>query len=89
VYGGLFADEGFSVPCDQPGLVGMANHGESHTNGSQFFITQTALPSWDSKYVVFGRVIEGMRTLKVIDQMQTENDRPVNELVISECGMTK
>lgn len=87
VYGGLFADEGFSVPCDQPGLVGMANHGESHTNGSQFFITQTALPSWDSKYVVFGRVIEGMRTLKVVDQMQTENDRPINELVISDCGM--
>jgi len=87
VYGGLFADEGFSVPHDQAGLVGMANHGEAHTNGSQFFITQAALPSWDSKYVVFGRVIEGMRTLKLIDQMETANDRPVNELTISECGM--
>jgi len=88
VYGGLFADECFTIPHDQPGLVGMANHGEPHTNGSQFYITVAdALPAWDSKYVVFGRIIEGMRTVKLISQMQTKNDRPVNPILISDCGM--
>lgn len=44
----------------------MCNHGEPHTNGSQFYIqVAESLAAWDSKYVVFGRVIEGMRTIKV------------------------
>jgi len=67
---------------------GMANHGASHTNGSQFYITLgDSMGSWDGKYVVFGRVIEGMRTMKQISNMETNNDRPVNDIIISDCGM--
>merc|ERR1712166_605271 len=88
VYGGLFADECFTLKHDQAGLVGMANHGASHTNGSQFYITLgDSMGSWDGKYVVFGRVIEGMRTMKQISNMETNNDRPVNDIIISDCGM--
>eukprot|EP00656_Telonema_subtile_P056443 TRINITY_DN9016_c0_g1_i1.p1 TRINITY_DN9016_c0_g1~~TRINITY_DN9016_c0_g1_i1.p1 ORF type:complete len:143 (-),score=35.19 TRINITY_DN9016_c0_g1_i1:58-486(-) len=88
IYGGLFADECFELQHNQAGLVGMANHGEPHTNGSQFYITVSdEMRSWDTKYVIFGKVIEGMRTLKQISNMDTNNDRPVNEIVISDCGM--
>ncbi len=44
---------------DGPGVVGMANAG-ADSNGSQFFITYSAQPSFNGKYTVFGHVIQGM-----------------------------
>jgi len=85
IYGGTFADESFSYPHDQAGIVGMANQGP-HTNASQFYITMKALPTWDHKFVAFGRVIEGMRVLKIIEKAATTNDRPNDPIMISDCG---
>ncbi len=39
-----------------------------HTNGSQFYITMKPTPHFDGKSVAFGRVIEGMRVLRVLDR---------------------
>jgi cyclophilin family peptidyl-prolyl cis-trans isomerase/protein-disulfide isomerase len=44
---------------DGPGWVGMANAGPN-TNGSQFFISLAALPQFDGKYPLFGKVVSGM-----------------------------
>ncbi len=44
---------------DGPGVVGMANSG-ADSNGSQFFITETALPTLNGDYTIFGHVIQGM-----------------------------
>lgn len=44
---------------DQAGMVGMANSG-ADTNGSQFFITFTEMPSLDGSYTIFGQVIAGL-----------------------------
>jgi cyclophilin family peptidyl-prolyl cis-trans isomerase len=44
---------------DGPGVVGMANSG-ADSNGSQFFITETALPDLNGSYTIFGHVIQGM-----------------------------
>ena len=41
----------------------MKNIGEN-TNGSQFFITYDAVPSYDGKYTIFGQVLSGMEFLE-------------------------
>jgi len=48
---------------DQPGMLALANYGEG-TNGSQFFITYSAIPEFDGEYTIFGKVIEGMDVLE-------------------------
>lgn len=86
VFGGVFADETFAVTHNQAGILGMANYGP-HTNGSQFYITLAPLPYLDGKKVAFGRVIDGLRVLKVLGKLPTENERPTNVVTIADCGM--
>jgi len=61
-YGGpgyAFDNEISDLTFDQPGLVAMANAGPG-SNGSQFFITFTAVPRLNGGYTIFGRVVAGM-----------------------------
>jgi cyclophilin family peptidyl-prolyl cis-trans isomerase/protein-disulfide isomerase len=48
---------------DQPGMLAMSNYGDG-TNGSQFFITYAAIPEFDGKYTIFGKVTNGMDVLE-------------------------
>lgn len=79
--GGFLRHESFRVPHDRAGLLGMSNHGKD-TNGSQFYITLRELPFLDGKSVIFGRVISGMRTVLKISKMETQNERPVKDVII-------
>ncbi|KAJ6454493.1 cyclophilin-like domain-containing protein [Mycena vitilis] len=86
IYGDKFPDENFQEKHTGPGLLSMANSG-ANTNGCQFFITTAKCEFLDGKHVVFGKVIDGMLTLRKIENVQTgPNNRPKLVVKITECG---
>ncbi|GFS05730.1 peptidyl-prolyl cis-trans isomerase [Elysia marginata] len=88
VYGPVFEDENFILKHNERGIVGMANRGR-HTNGSQFYITLQPSPWMDTKYVAFGKVIEGTEVLKLMEQQETMNERPNADIKIVKCGIIR
>jgi peptidyl-prolyl isomerase D len=85
IYGEKFEDENFELKHDRPFLLSMANSGPA-TNGSQFFITTVQTPHLDGKHVVFGEVINGKSVVRKIENIQTQNDKPVMDVTIVDCG---
>lgn len=83
---GQFADENFTIKHTEPGMLSMANSGPN-TNGCQFFITTVPTPFLDNKHVVFGRVIEGMLSVRKIEAVDVgANSRPKLNCAIIVCG---
>ena len=86
IYQGVFKDENFQLLHKEPGLLSMANSGPN-TNGSQFFITCAKTEWLDNKHVVFGKVIDGMLTVRRIENVGTgPNNKPKLPVIISQCG---
>ena len=88
IWGYNFRDENFHLKLNSEGLVAMANSGPN-TNGSQFFIT-FAKTSWlNGKHVVFGKVLEGMKIVKLIEKYGTNDGKPTAIVRIVNSGELK
>ncbi|GLC37960.1 hypothetical protein PLESTB_001498000 [Pleodorina starrii] len=87
IYGERFEDEkpGLAVKHDKPGILSMANAGPN-TNGSQFFICTVPCPWLNGKHVVFGRVVEGMTTVKRMEVVGQRSGKPSRRVMITDCG---
>lgn len=69
-----------------PGILSMANSGPN-SNGCQFFITCAPCDYLDGKHVVFGRVIEGLLTVRKIENVAVgSGNKPKLNVVIEQCG---
>jgi cyclophilin family peptidyl-prolyl cis-trans isomerase len=66
------------------GVLAMANRGPD-TNGSQFYITLGPTPHLDGGYTIFGKVINGMETIKTIGKAEghPSNNKPNEDIVIN------
>ncbi|KAG2489702.1 hypothetical protein HYH03_011809 [Edaphochlamys debaryana] len=81
--GFVLPDETFAVKHDAPGILGMANKGESHTANTQFYITLSPLPFLDGKRVAFGKVLTktGMEYVESLQNLPLyQNERPVPDV---------
>jgi cyclophilin family peptidyl-prolyl cis-trans isomerase len=86
IYGPVFDDESLEIKHSVPGVLSMANTGSPNSNGSQFFIT-TVVTDWlNGKHVVFGRVVEGMDIVKLMENEGSESGTPHTEVVVHDCG---
>ncbi len=67
---------------DSEGVLSMANSGPN-SGGSQFFVTLAPTAWLDGKHAVFGKVMEGMETVRSIGGTPTgPGDRPIETVVM-------
>ena len=87
IYASLpFKDESFTLQHTKAGLLSMANSGVD-SNGCQFFITCGPCEWLDGKHVVFGSVVDGLLTVRKMEQVPTgNNSRPKLSVTIAQCG---
>jgi cyclophilin family peptidyl-prolyl cis-trans isomerase len=70
-----------TVKHDKGGMLSMANAGPG-TDGSQFFLTFVATPWLDGKHTIFGKVVEGMDTLKKLEASGSDSGKTSEPLKI-------
>ncbi len=80
-YDGEFSS---TVRHDRPGLLSMANAGPG-TDGSQFFLTFVPTPHLDGKHTIFGEVVEGMETVRALEERGSRSGQPSEDLRIQQA----
>ena len=55
----------------------------------QCFITTVPTPHLDGKHVVFGKVVSGRSTVRLMEDTPCQNDSPQETIVIANCGELK
>lgn len=66
-----------SVPLKIDFIISLQANSGPNTNGCQFFLTCQPCDFLDGKHVVFGQIVEGLLTLRKIENAPTgQNNRP-------------
>jgi len=84
--GSPLPDESFHIKHCEYGVLGMANQGTPHSATSQFYVTFAPCPSFNNRYVSFGKLVDGHKLLKFIEDSDVANERPRMNLTVSACG---
>lgn len=69
------------IPYDI-GIVGAARSQDPNSANSQFFITRKRESDFDTRYTVFGKVIDGMNNVTTIGSVPREIERPSEDVRI-------
>ena len=85
IWGYEFVDENLHFKLDSSGLLAMANCGPN-TNGSQFFITTAKTPWLTGKHVVFGRVLQGMNVIRIMERYGSSSGKTLAIVKIENSG---
>ena len=88
IYGAKFKDENFKIKHNGPLYLSMANAGPD-TNGSQFFITTVKTAWLDGRHVVFGKVLQGEDTVKMIEGKGSSSGKTSMKITIVDSGEIK
>jgi cyclophilin family peptidyl-prolyl cis-trans isomerase len=72
---------------NRPGVLSMANSGPN-TDGSQFFLTFVKTPHLDGKHTVFGAVVDGMETLKLLEKSGSRRGKTTEKLFIEKATIS-
>ena len=75
---------------EKPGMLAMAKRSFPNSAGSQFFITTAAAPWLETKYSIFGEVVEGQDVVDKISEVPTnEDDKPQTAVRIEKITIRK
>ncbi|KAK9870247.1 hypothetical protein WA026_006334 [Henosepilachna vigintioctopunctata] len=89
IYGETFEKDNCNLRHDQEGLVGMATVTNTNLVHSQFYITALPCTHLDGTNIVFGIVRKGLDIIKEMSTIETQNDHPLKDIVIVNCGQLK
>ena len=80
---GEFTSNGFANSLKHTkGVLSMARLQDPNSAGSQFFIMTKDASHLDGEYAAFGKVISGLDVLEKIENVETSNDKPKEDVVI-------
>lgn len=86
IYGEYLADECYEIKHDAAGIVGVTNEGHNqHT--SQLYVTLAELPSFNRRFQIIGRVVEGLQALLQVSTLPTKSEKPLQRVYVTAAGL--
>lgn len=86
IYGEYLADECYEIKHDAAGVVGVTNEGRNqHT--SQLYVTLAELPSFNRRFQIIGRVVEGLQALRQVSTLPTKSEKPLQRVYITTSSL--